>query len=163
MRILGVDPGTATTGYGLIDEDQQGQFDVIGYGVIKTQAGLPDEQRLMTIHQQLKDIILLHHPDCAGVEKLFFQNNAKTAIVVGQARGVILLTLAQAGLKIDEFTPMEVKQAVTGYGNADKKQIQQMVQMILHLDAIPTPDDAADALAIAICVANSARWKEQTV
>jgi crossover junction endodeoxyribonuclease RuvC len=163
MRILGIDPGTAITGYGLIEENQQGQFDVIGYGVIKTQAGLPDEQRLMTIYQQLKDIILLHHPDCAGVEKLFFQNNAKTAIVVGQARGVILLALAQAGLKIDEFTPMEVKQAVTGYGNADKKQIQQMVQMILHLDTVPTPDDAADALAIAICVANSARWKEQTV
>lgn len=159
MRILGIDPGTAITGYGLIEEDQHGELSVHSYGIISTPAGLPAEQRLVIIYQQLNELILLHQPDCAAVEKLFFQNNAKTAMAVGQARGVIMLALAQAGLQIAEFTPLEVKQAITGYGSADKQQVQQMVQIILHLDKVPTPDDAADALAIAICMSNSARWK----
>jgi crossover junction endodeoxyribonuclease RuvC len=160
MRILGVDPGTATTGYGVIEEDRQGGFKVIAYGIISTAAGLPDETRLIQIHQQLNEILLLHRPDSAAVEKLFFRTNVTTAMTVGQARGVILLTLALAGVKIAEFTPMQVKQAITGYGSADKRQIQQMVQMILGLATIPKPDDAADALALAICQANSARWNE---
>ncbi len=160
MRILGIDPGTATTGYGLVEENQQGELTLIAYGIIATLAGLPAEQRLMQIYEQINQIILLHRPDCAAVEKLFFQTNVKTAIAVGQARGVVLLSLAQAGLPIAEYTPLEVKQAVTGYGSADKKQIQQMVQMILQMDRVPSPDDAADALAIAICMANSARWRE---
>lgn len=160
MRILGIDPGTATTGYGLIEEDHSGQLEAIAYGAILTAANLPAEQRLIEIYEQLNALILLHRPDYSAVEKLYFQNNARTAIAVGQARGVILLALAQAGVPIAEFTPLEVKQAITGYGSADKKQMQQMVQMILHLESIPKPDDAADALALAICQANSARWQE---
>jgi crossover junction endodeoxyribonuclease RuvC len=159
MRILGIDPGTATTGYGILDEDESGQLQTVQYGVITTAAGLPAETRLVQIYQQLNDLILLHQPACAAVEKLFFQTNAKTAMAVSQARGVILLALAQAGLEIYEYTPLEVKQAITGYGSADKKQMQQMVQMILQLDRIPHPDDAADALALAICMANTARWQ----
>lgn len=159
MRILGIDPGTATTGFGILDEDQNGQFQTIQYGIISTAAGLPAEIRLMQIYQQLNELILLHQPAGAAVEKLFFQNNTKTAMAVSQARGVIMLALAQAGLQICEYTPLEVKQAITGYGSADKKQMQQMVQMILQLDRIPTPDDAADALALAICMANTSRWQ----
>lgn len=160
MRILGVDPGTATTGYGIIEEDRQGGFQVIAYGIISTAAGLPDEVRLIQIRKELNELILLHRPQCAAVEKLFFRTNVTTAMTVGQARGVILLTLAEAGIKIGEYTPMQVKQAITGYGSADKRQIQQMVQMILGLASIPKPDDAADALALAICQANTSRYDE---
>jgi crossover junction endodeoxyribonuclease RuvC len=160
MLILGIDPGTARTGYGLIEEDQHGGLKAVTYGVITTAAGLPAEQRLIEIYQGINKLLLLHRPQKAAVEKLFFHTNVTTAMAVGQARGVVVLALALAGIQVVEFTPMQVKQAITGYGSADKKQIQQMVQMILQLESIPTPDDAADALAIAICLANSARWEQ---
>ncbi len=159
MRILGIDPGTATTGYGLIEEDDQGQLKVVEYGVILTPAGMPSPERLLLVYQQLSAYILLHQPDSAAVEKLFFQRNVSSALAVGQSRGVVLMTFAQAGIPVAEYTPNEVKQAVTGYGAADKKQIQQMVKLLLNLPEVPHPDDAADALAIAICHASTARWK----
>jgi crossover junction endodeoxyribonuclease RuvC len=162
MLVIGIDPGTATTGYGLVRDNQEGGLEVVDYGVILTQAGLPAEQRLLTLYQDLTKIILLHRPESGAVEKLFFQRNVTTAIGVGQARGVILLALAQAGLKIGEYTPLEVKQAVVGYGAADKNQVQQMVKALLGLKDIPRPDDAADALAIAICHLSSARMLNVT-
>jgi len=157
MLVLGIDPGTATTGYGVIRETDAGDPEMVDFGVILTPAGLPLEMRLLQLHQQLQEIILLHRPQSAAVEKLFFQKNVRTAMAVGQARGVILLALAQAGVPLAEYTPLEVKQAVAGYGAADKKQVQEMVKALLHLAKIPKPDDAADALAIAICHLHSSR------
>jgi crossover junction endodeoxyribonuclease RuvC len=151
MLALGIDPGTATTGYGFVRETQEGALEILDFGVILTPAGETPEKRLVLLYNQLKQLILLHHPDTAAVEKLFFQRNITTAIAVGQARGVILLSLAEAGIQVFEYNPLEVKQAVAGYGGAPKKQVQQMVRVILNLEKIPQPDDAADALAIAIC------------
>jgi crossover junction endodeoxyribonuclease RuvC len=151
MLVLGIDPGTATTGYGIIEEDEQKEIRVVTYGIIKTEPNLSAEDRLLEIYEQLNELILLHRPDHGAVEKLFFQRNVTTAIAVGQARGVILLALAKNKVPLAEYTPNEVKQAVTGYGAADKKQIQEMVRTILKLKSIPKPDDAADALAIALC------------
>jgi crossover junction endodeoxyribonuclease RuvC len=160
MRILGIDPGTATTGYGVVEEDSQGQLVSAGYGTIITPPDMAVEKRLLSIYEQLHEIILLYKPQAAAVEKLFFYKNVTTAMAVGQARGVVVLCFAQASLPIGEYTPLEVKQAVTGYGSADKKQIQQMVKVLLHLETIPKPDDAADALAIAICHHNSSRYSQ---
>ncbi|HEX2979941.1 MAG TPA: crossover junction endodeoxyribonuclease RuvC [Anaerolineaceae bacterium] len=157
MLVLGIDPGTATTGYGLVAENPDGSLQAIRYGVISTPAGVPLANRLVTLRCQLQEILLLHRPDASAVEKLFFARNVTTAIAVGQARGVILLTLAEANLEIGEYTPLEVKQAVAGFGRADKKQVQQMTRVLLNLDDIPKPDDAADALAIAICHLHSRR------
>ena len=157
MLVIGIDPGTAITGYGLVEEDQDGGLKVVDFGVINTSSELPDHQRLQIIHTQLSDILNLHRPQWGAVEKLFFQRNVRTAISVGQGRGVALLALAEAGLDIAEYTPLEIKQAVTGYGGADKTQIQQMVRALLNLDEIPRPDDAADALATAICHIHSAK------
>lgn len=157
MLVLGIDPGTATTGYGLVRETQQGQLEAVSYGAILTPAGENPEKRLLMLYHQLKELILLHRPDSAAVEKLFFQRNVTTAIHVGEARGVILLSLAEAGVPVAEYNPMQVKQAVAGYGGAGKAQVQQMVRALLSLDEIPKPDDAADALAIAICHAHSSR------
>jgi crossover junction endodeoxyribonuclease RuvC len=151
MLVIGIDPGTATTGYGLVQERQDGSLQVVDYGAILTPAHTPLSERLLELHRQLNDILLLHRPESAAVEKLFFQKNVRTALNVGQARGVALLALAQAGLRVAEYTPLEVKQAVVGYGAADKNQVQQMVRALLALEDIPRPDDAADALAIAIC------------
>jgi len=151
MRILGIDPGTATTGYGVVEDTEAGELLAIRQGVISTPAGMPVDIRLRCIFEELNQIILLHKPDVAAVEKLFFYKNVTTAMTVGQARGVIVLCCALAGLNIGEYTPLEVKQVVTGYGNADKKQVQQMVKILLKMEHIPKPDDAADALAIAIC------------
>ncbi|NMC85410.1 MAG: crossover junction endodeoxyribonuclease RuvC [Anaerolineaceae bacterium] len=151
MLVIGLDPGTATTGYGIIEENDRKEIRLVTYGIIATPAGLAAEQRLLAINQQLSELLLLHRPDFGAVEKLFFQKNVTTAIAVGQARGVILLSLAQQSIPLAEYTPNEVKQAVTGYGSADKKQVQEMVRTILQLPAIPKPDDAADALAIALC------------
>jgi crossover junction endodeoxyribonuclease RuvC len=151
MLVLGIDPGIAITGYGLIRTDDRDEYACVDYGVITTPAGMPDAERLQILFDQLSDIINLHRPDSSAVEKLFFQKNVKTAISVGQARGVAMLTLAQAGLSIAEYTPNEVKQAVCGYGNAGKGQVQRMVQALLQLKDLPKPDDAADALAVAIC------------
>lgn len=159
MLVIGIDPGTATTGYGLVRDTDQG-LEVIDFGAVLTPAGLPQEQRLVMLFEELKKIILLHRPESAAVEKLFFSRNVTTAITVGQARGVALLALAQSGLPVGEYTPMEIKQAVAGYGGADKNQVQQMVRAILNLKSIPKPDDAADALAIAICHLHSYRLNQ---
>ncbi|MBE9524082.1 MAG: crossover junction endodeoxyribonuclease RuvC [Chloroflexi bacterium] len=159
MLVLGIDPGTAITGYGLVREDGSGSISAVAYGVITTAAKMPMPQRLLKLYKELNDIILLHSPDSSAVEKLFFQRNVRTAISVGQGRGVVLLALADAGVDIGEYTPLEIKQAVTGYGGADKVQIQQMVRALLNLDDIPKPDDAADALAVAICHIHSIKMK----
>lgn len=151
MLVLGIDPGTATTGYGLIREAEDGSLQVVDYGVIQTPANMLMPERLLELFNQLRQLILLHRPDTGAVEKLFFEKNVRTAITVGQARGVALLALAEAGLAVGEYTPLEVKQAVTGYGGADKNQVQQMVKALLSLTDVPRPDDAADALAVAIC------------
>ncbi len=153
MRIIGVDPGTATTGFGIIEHDH-GKYTFVDAGVITTPAGQPMPERLITLHAELAQVIRDTLPAEAAVESLFFATNVTTAISVGQARGVILLTLAEAGLIAAEYTPMQIKQAVTGYGGAKKPQIQQMVKSLLKLHDIPRPDDAADGLAIAITHAN---------
>jgi crossover junction endodeoxyribonuclease RuvC len=150
MIILGIDPGTATTGYGLIKKDGQ-KYQFLKYGCILTPAKTPLHDRLETIFEELTELVSEHQPDHIAVEELFFNSNTTTAMSVGQARGVILLAAKKAGLSIFEYTPLEVKMALTGYGRADKKQMQQMVKVLLGLSEIPKPDDAADALAIAIC------------
>ena len=157
MLILGIDPGTATTGYGLIEE-KGGMLSLIDYGVILTGAKLPLEQRLEKIYDQLEDIIEEYNPDEIAVEELFFSNNAKTAMSVGQARGVILLATQKAGVPVSEYTPNQVKNGICGYGGADKKQVQKMVQILLKLSETPEPDDAADALAIAICHSSARKY-----
>jgi crossover junction endodeoxyribonuclease RuvC len=157
MLVIGIDPGTATTGYGLVREDEGGNLEVVDFGAVITPPELSMPLRLLELYRRLSELILLHRPDSAAVEKLFFQRNVTNAISVGQARGVALLTLAQAGLDVDEYTPLEVKQAVAGYGGAGKRQVQEMVRALLSLEAIPRPDDAADALAVAICHLHSYR------
>lgn len=159
MLAIGIDPGTAITGYGLIRENEDGSLDVVDYGAILTSAELPMPDRLLELHRRLTQLLILHRPDSGAVEKLFFHRNVTTALSVGQARGVALLALAAAGIEIGEYTPLEVKQAVAGYGGADKNQVQQMVRALLGLDEIPRPDDIADALAVAICHVHSARIK----
>lgn len=157
MLVVGIDPGTATTGYGFIRETPQGDLQVVDYGVILTPAHTPMEERLQHLYGRLKELFLLHRPQSGAVEKLFFQRNVTTAIAVGQARGIVLLAMAETGVSVFEYAPLEVKQAVVGYGGADKNQMQQMVKAILNLESIPKPDDAADALGIAICHIHSAR------
>ena len=151
MLVLGIDPGIAITGYGFIRTDDRDDYTCIDYGVITTRASLTDSERLKILFEELTELISLHCPDASAVEKLFFQKNVKTAIAVGQARGVSMLTLAQAALPVYEYTPNEIKQTVCGYGSAGKQQVQRMVQTLLHLEELPKPDDAADALAVAIC------------
>jgi crossover junction endodeoxyribonuclease RuvC len=158
--VLGIDPGTATTGYGLVRDREDGSLESIAYGTIRTPAGMAAHQRLSMLYHQLNDILLLHHPDACAVEKLFFQSNVKTAIAVGQARGVALLAVSEAGLELAEYTPNEVKKAVSGYGSAGKKQVQEMVRVLLTLAEVPKPDDASDALAIAITHLNTQRYGE---
>lgn len=149
MRILGIDPGTGILGFGVIDV-QKGKPLLVDAGVIRTPVKEDDAVRLLTIYEELTDIIAQAKPQVMSVEKLFFARNVTTAMTVSQARGVVLLAAMQAGLEIHEYTPMQIKQAVTGYGKADKKQMQEMVRVLLNLKAIPKPDDAADALAAAI-------------
>ena len=149
MRILGLDPGTATTGYGIIDVED-GELRLVVYGVIKTAAGEPAEQRLQSIFRQTNSLIATYRPNRAAVEQLFFGRNITTAIAVGQARGVLLLALADAAIPMSEYSPPKVKEAVTGYGKAEKAQMQLMVRHLLDLEESPHPDDAADALAVAI-------------
>jgi crossover junction endodeoxyribonuclease RuvC len=155
MLIIGIDPGTARTGFGIISEDQSGDLTALAFGVIETPKVDSDEHRLQTIYKEINKLLDLHRPEKAAVEKLFFQKNVTNAISVGQARGVILLALANQKIPIYEFTPNEVKLAVTGYGGAKKNQVQIMVMELLKLKEIPNQDDAADALAIAICQAHS--------
>lgn len=157
MLVIGIDPGTAITGYGLVRENEDGSLSVVDYGAVTTPSDMALHERLLNLFRDLQEIILLHHPDSGAVEKLFFSRNVRTAIHVGQGRGVALLALAEAGLPVDEYTPLEVKQAVVGYGGADKNQVQEMVRAILNLNDIPRPDDAADALAVAICHLHSRR------
>jgi crossover junction endodeoxyribonuclease RuvC len=155
MRVLGIDPGTAITGYGVIEETK-GTLKALTFGAIKTPAKQPLPKRLQTIYHRLKQLTTEWQPSTAAVEEIFFSKNVRTAMSVGQARGVVLLALADAGLSVAEYTPLTVKQAVTGYGGADKTQMQQMVRILLGLSKIPKPDDVADALAVAICHINSA-------
>jgi crossover junction endodeoxyribonuclease RuvC len=162
MLVIGIDPGTARTGYGLVRETPAGDLEAAAYGVIQTAADLAPEKRLVQLYDELNEILLLHQPESGAVEKLFFQRNVSTAIAVGQARGVAMLSLAQAGLQVSEYNPMEVKQAVAGYGGADKQQMQEMVRILLNLEDIPRPDDAADALAVAICHLHTSRYHRLT-
>jgi crossover junction endodeoxyribonuclease RuvC len=157
MIALGIDPGIATTGYGVVREERNGQFVALAHGVILTPKTDALPQRLKFLQVQLRALMNEWKPDEVAVEELFFATNAKTAITVGQARGVILLTLFEGGIPISEYTPLQVKQAVSGYGAADKKQMQEMVRMLLNLGKIPKPDDAADALAIAVTHLQSRR------
>lgn len=149
MRIIGIDPGTGILGFGII-EFNKGKSQLVDGGVIRTPVKEDDAVRLLTIYEELTDIIAETKPDEMAVEKLFFAQNVTTAITVAQARGVVLLTGMQANLKISEYTPLQIKQAITGYGRAEKKQIQEMVRVILGLKDIPKPDDCADAIACAI-------------
>jgi len=158
MLSLGIDPGTATIGYGLVSELNDGSLQAIAYGVITTSPKDPMWRRLHIIHDTLKDIIEKFKPDRIAIEELFFAKNITTDLTVAQGRGVILLTAAQANLTIAEYKPNEVKQSITGYGAAKKPQIQEMVRRLLGLDDIPKPDDAADALAIAITDIHQSRY-----
>ncbi|HEY46250.1 MAG TPA: crossover junction endodeoxyribonuclease RuvC [Anaerolineae bacterium] len=151
MLTIGIDPGTATTGFGFVQLTQNGELELVDFGVITTPSDMPMSDRLQQLHSQLSQLLVLHRPSSGAVEKLYFQRNVSTAISVGQARGVTLLALAEAGVQVAEYTPREIKQAIVGYGGAEKKQIQQMVRTLLEMESIPQPDDAADALAIAIC------------
>lgn len=154
MIILGIDPGYAIVGYGVI-EYINNHFKVLDYGAILTEAKTPFDDRLLKIHTDLALLIEKHRPEAMAIEKLFFNTNQKTAIDVAQARGVTLLAAKQRGLEIFEYTPLQVKQSVVGYGRAEKKQVQEMTRLILNLEKVPKPDDTADALAMAICHAHS--------
>lgn len=156
MKILGIDPGTATIGFGLIEKNKS-NLKLLKYGCIKTSANLSTAERLNKLHKELSSLIKIHKPDVAAVEDIFFFKNLKTAIKVSQARGAILLAIAQNKIPIAEYTPLQIKQAVTCYGRAEKAQVQKMVKVILSLEELPKPDDAADALAVAICCAHSLR------
>ena len=160
MLILGVDPGIAILGYGLVKYEAN-RFTVIDYGAITTDSGINMSARLTIIYDRLVDIIERHNPDAFAVEELFFNKNIKTALTVGHARGVAVLAGSKSGVQVYEYTPLQVKQAVVGYGRADKNQMQQMVKVILNLGEIPKPDDVADALAVAICHGNSSKFSEQ--
>ena len=155
MLVLGIDPGTALCGYGLVREERDTMV-LVAYGAVATLAHTPLPERLLQIHAELSELLTEQHPDAAAVEKLFFARNSRTALAVGHARGVALLVAAQAGVPVFEYTPNEIKQAIVGYGGADKHQMQQMVKILLRLDFVPTPDDAADTVAVAICHLQSA-------
>ncbi|MBA3944553.1 MAG: crossover junction endodeoxyribonuclease RuvC [Herpetosiphonaceae bacterium] len=156
MRTLGIDPGTATMGWGVVEDDGAGGQQLVAYGALTTPKTLPLAQRLQLLYNGLETLIALYKPDSAGIEELFFSKNVTTALAVAHARGVAMLALANADVPLEEYRPMAVKQAMTGYGHADKHQMQEMVRLQLGLDTIPKPDDAADALAIALCQAHSA-------
>lgn len=150
MLALGIDPGTATVGYGLVRELRDGSLQAVHYGVIRTPAHTPMPERLATIYDEMSAIIATYKPDTAAIEELFFGKNATTGITVAQGRGVLLLALQKAGLEISEYKPNMIKQSITGYGGADKPQMQEMIRVLLGLESIPKPDDAADGLGIAI-------------
>ena len=155
---LGIDPGIATTGYGVVKLLDDGGLEAVTFGVLITPPDKPVHERLLMLHKDLKKLLSRWRPDTCGVEKLFFQRNVSTAIAVGEARGVVMLAIAEAGLEVAEYTPNEVKQAVAGYGSAQKRQVQEMVRTLLGLPEIPKPDDAADALAIAITHLNTKHY-----
>lgn len=157
-RVLGIDPGLATTGYGVIEE-RPGGYTVVDAGVITTGARESFGQRLDTIYAETKALIKKHRPHKVGIEQLFFAKNVTTAFSVGQARGVIYLACHQASIPVHEFTPLQVKQAITGYGQADKVQMQKMIKLLFKLKSTPRPDDMADALAIAVCCAQTKQFR----
>ena len=154
MRIIGIDPGYAIMGWGILDL-KGNKFSVVDYGSITTDAGVEAAKRLQHIYAELGAIIAKYQPEEAAIEELFFNNNAKTVILVGEARGIAVLACANGGLEISEYTPLQIKQALVGYGRADKKQVQAMVKAILNLKEVPKPDDTADAVAAAICHGHS--------
>ena len=154
MRILGIDPGYGITGFGIVDA-QRNQFQLLQYGAITTPAGTDFPVRLQMIYNDMTELLMVAKPDAVAIEELFFGQNVTTGIGVAQSRGVILLAIQQAGVPIFQYKPMQVKQAVVGYGNATKHQVQDMTKRLLHLQSIPKPDDAADAIAIALCHARS--------
>ena len=156
MRIIGIDPGTAIMGFGLVDT-RGGSATAVHYGALTTHQSLPTAERLLSLYNELTEIVATFKPDAMAVEELFHNSNARTVMTVSQARGIILLVAAQAGMPIFEYTPPQVKSAVVGYGKATKEQVQTMVTTLLQLDSVPKPDDVADALAVAICHAHSAR------
>lgn len=166
MIIMGIDPGFAITGYGVVKYEGN-RFSVIDYGAVTTEATMKMSERLLHLHESLKELINRHKPDAVSIEELFFNKNIKTALNVGHGRGVALLTAAQSGIPVFEYTPLQVKQSVVGYGRAEKAQVQQMVKVLLNLSTVPKPDDVADALAVAIChghsfkmnVINSFGWR----
>lgn len=160
MIILGLDPGLASMGFGVISYDGVKER-MLDFGVLHTYPDMALPKRLVSLFEGINDLIKRYQPDDIALEELFFNNNAKTAIVVGEARGVALTAAALYTTNVFEYTPLQIKQAVTGYGRADKIQIQQMVKLLLSLDKLPKPDDAADALAVAICHAHSIRMREQ--
>lgn len=153
MKIIGIDPGTAIIGYGIINSGRK--LELIDYGCIKTSVDFSTAERLEKLHKELGALIKKHKPEIVAVEDIFFFKNLKTAIKVSQARGVILLTIAESKIPVAEYTPLQIKQAVACYGRAEKIQVQKMVKVLLNLKEIPKPDDAADALAVAICCAHS--------
>jgi crossover junction endodeoxyribonuclease RuvC len=156
MRILGIDPGTARTGYGIIEETN-GEYEVLNFGCITTEAGIPLESRLHEIAVDIEDIITKWKPDYAAIEEIFFSKNTKTAISVAHSRGVLIHTLKKNNIPVHSYNPMQIKQALCSDGKAKKPQMQKMTQLLLNLSSIPSPDDAADALAIAICHGNCLR------
>lgn len=153
---IGIDPGTAILGFGIVAGD--GDSQLVDVGVIETPSDLPMPERLLILHDAVSDLLTRHRPNELAVERLFFARNVTTAIAVGQARGIVLLAAAQRGIPVFEYSPSEIKQAIVGYGKADKRQIQEMVRILLALDTAPQPDDAADALAVALCHAQSRQF-----
>ncbi|HEY2492234.1 MAG TPA: crossover junction endodeoxyribonuclease RuvC [Paenibacillus sp.] len=154
MRILGIDPGIAIVGFGFVDKVGS-KVTPVQYGCIQTEAHTPEEDRLLHVYEGIVQLIDKYQPDAVAFEKLFFNRNVTTAMIVSQARGVMILAAKQKGLPVSEYTPMQVKQAIVGYGKAEKKQVQEMVRIYLRLQEVPKPDDVADALAVAICHAHS--------
>lgn len=163
MIILGVDPGIASTGYGILEKLEGDKLTCITFGCIETPAGLEQAARLAQIRKALARLIQKYHPDLGAVEELFFAKNVKTALSVAHARGVLLEALYTHGVLVHEYTPLQVKQAITGYGRAEKLQVQKMVRVLLALPEIPKPDDAADALAVAICTAHSYNYTSKQI
>lgn len=160
MIVLGIDPGYALMGWGVI-KYEAGKMQLLGYGCVETHAGVPMQDRLRTLQMGMRDIVEIYHPDDVAFEELFFARNVTTALMVGAARGVAIISAAEYTQNLYEYTPMQIKQAVTGYGKADKTQVQQMVKLLLGLKEIPKPDDAADAIAAAITHCQSGHAKEQ--
>ncbi len=162
MRILGIDPGYAIVGFGVVDYDGR-KFTPVEYGAILTEAHTPFTERLRAIHSDMEFIFEKFRPECMAVEKLFFTTNQKTAIDVAQARGITVLSAAKRNISVFEYTPLQVKSAVVGYGKAEKQQVMEMTKNLLGLSHIPRPDDAADALAIAICHGHTVRWSDARI
>ena len=157
MRIIGIDPGYAILGYGIVDKVGN-NFKAVDYGAITTDLKMDMPDRLLHIYRELEELIIRYKPEHLAIEELFFNNNAKTALLVGQARGIAILSCKGHGMEVYEYTPLQIKQGLVGYGRAEKKQVQQMVKMILNLKEVPKPDDTADALAAAVCHGNSVNY-----